>query len=132
VLDSKTNQHVYLNINRNQQRRRCGIESKEIEDMNWKVKLKNLLSRKFLLALIGAASGLAIALGADADFVQVLVGAATALVSVVSYIVMEGKVDSEAVTLASEFVQQVIIAVEAAKEQKEPEDGKGEMQGGAE
>ena len=27
--------------------------------MNWKEKLKNLLSRKFLLALIGAASGLA-------------------------------------------------------------------------
>ncbi|MEA4914775.1 MAG: hypothetical protein VB061_09415 [Christensenella sp.] len=93
-------------------------------------KLKNLLSRKFLLALIGAASGLAIALGADADFVQVLVGAATALASVVSYIVMEGKVDSEAVTLASEFVQQVIIAVEAVKAQKEPEDDKGEMQAG--
>ena len=91
--------------------------------MNWKEKLKNLLSRKFLIALIGAASGLAIALGADADFVQVLVGAATALASVVSYIVMEGKVDSEAVTLASEFVQKVIAAVEAAKEQKELTDG---------
>ena len=100
--------------------------------MNWKEKLKNLLSRKFLLALIGAASGLAIALGADSDFVQIIVGAATALASVVSYIVMEGKVDSEAVTLASEFVQQVILAVEAAKEQKEPEDSMREMQGGAE
>lgn len=84
--------------------------------MNWKEKLKNLLSRKFLLALIGAASGLAIALGADAGLVQVLVGAATALVSVVCYIVAEGKIDSEAVTLASDFVQQVILAVEAAKE----------------
>jgi len=94
--------------------------------MNWKEKLKNLLSRKFLLALIGAASGLAIALGADADFVQVLVGAATALVSVVSYIVTEGKVDAEAVTLASDFVQQVIEAVEAAKEQKAEDSGEGD------
>ena len=59
--------------------------------MNWKEKLKNLLSRKFLLALIGAASGLAIALGADSDFVQILVGAATALASVVSYIVMKAR-----------------------------------------
>jgi len=87
--------------------------------MNWKEKLKNLLSRKFLLALIGAVSGLAIALGADADFVQVLVGAATALVSVICYIVAEGKIDAEAVTLASDFVQQVIVAVEAAKEQSQ-------------
>jgi len=93
--------------------------------MNWKEKLKNLLSRKFLLALIGAASGLAIALGADADFVQVLVGAATALVAVVCYIVSEGKIDSEAVTLASDFVQQVITAVEATKEQGEDDIGKG-------
>ena len=100
--------------------------------MNWKEKLKNLLSRKFLLALIGAASGLAIALGADADFVQVLVGAATALASVVSYIVTEGKVDSEAVTLASEFVQKVLAAIEAAKEQKELADGEQAPQGGAE
>ena len=100
--------------------------------MNWKEKLKNLLSRKFLLALIGAVSGLAIALGADADFVQVLVGAATALASVVSYIVTEGKLDSEAVTLASEFVQKLIAAFEATKEQKVSEETKGEMQGGAE
>ncbi len=86
--------------------------------MNWKEKLKNLLSRKFLLALIGAVSGIAIALGADADFVQVLVGAATALVSVVCYIISEGKIDSEAVTLTTDFVQQVVTAIEAAKEQK--------------
>ena len=94
--------------------------------MNWKEKLKNLLSRKFLLALIGAASGLAIALGADADFVQVLVGAATALVSVVCYIVAEGKIDAEAVTLTTEFVQQVIASVEAAKEQKADDSGEGD------
>ncbi len=93
--------------------------------MNWKEKLKNLLSRKFLLALIGAVSGLAIALGADADFVQILVGAATALVSVICYIVAEGKIDAAAVTLASDFVKKVIEAVEAAKEQGETEDGDG-------
>lgn len=93
--------------------------------MNWKEKLKNLLSRKFLIALIGAISGLAIALGADADLVQVFVGAATALVSVVCYIVAEGKIDAEAVTLASDFVRRVVAAVEAAKEQGE--DGGAEI-----
>ncbi len=93
--------------------------------MNWKEKLKNLLSRKFLLAFIGAISGLAIALGADADFVQILVGAATALVSVICYIVAEGQIDAEAVALASDFVERVIVAVEAAKVQGENADGDG-------
>ena len=95
--------------------------------MNWKEKLKNLLSRKFLLALIGAASGLAIALGADADLVQVLVGAATALVSVVCYIVAEGKIDAEAVTLTTEFVQKVLAAVAAAKEEAEDGEESGDL-----
>jgi hypothetical protein len=47
-------------------------------------------------------------------------------------IVTEGKVDSEAVTLASEFVQKVLAAIEAAKEQKALADGEQAPQGGAE
>lgn len=41
-----------------------------------KEKLKDLPCWKFLLALFGAVSGLAIACGVDANFVQVLAGAA--------------------------------------------------------
>lgn len=90
--------------------------------MNWKERLKNFLSRKFLLALIGAASGLAIALGADADFVQLFVGAATALVSVLSYITMEGKVDSEAAIITRNFLQR-IVALDKSGRGKSDDDG---------
>ena len=44
----------------------------------------------------------------------------------VNHIAMEGKVDAKAVTLASDFVQQVIEAAEAAKEQKTDDSGEGD------
>lgn len=75
-------------------------------------------------------SGLSITCGVDADFVQLLAGAALALV--VSYIVMECKADFEAETHASESVQKVIAAVETAKEQKELMDGVETPQDGVE
>ena len=78
-----------------------------------------LLSRKLWLAIIGAGAGVAIAFGADASLVQVIVGAATALVSVVIYIVTEGKVDAAAVELSADFVKQLLAAIEAAKKEGE-------------
>lgn len=58
-----------------------------------------------------------------------LVGAAKAMAAVVSYIVIEGKIDSETVTLASKFVQKVIAAIETAKEQGYSDGGNNEYDG---
>lgn len=72
---------------------------------------QKLKSRKLWLALIGAASGIAIAWGVDKTIVEVVAGAAVSLVSVVSYIVVEGKIDAAGVELGAEFVNKVIDAI---------------------
>lgn len=59
-----------------------------------------LLSRKLWLAIIGAGAGIAIALGAQESIVSEVAGALTTLISVVIYIVTEGKVDVAAVNVA--------------------------------
>lgn len=74
-----------------------------------------LKSRKLWLAIIGAAAGIAIALGADAGVVETVSGAAVALVSVVAYVITEGKVDKASVELGADFVNKVLDAIEAIK-----------------
>ena len=59
--------------------------------------LRKLSSRKLWMAIAGIATGVAMALGADASEVSEVAGAVTALVSVVTYIVVEGRVDAESV-----------------------------------
>lgn len=59
--------------------------------------IKKITSRKFLLAVAGIFTGIAMALGVEATDVSTVAGAITALVSVVTYIVTEGKVDAESV-----------------------------------
>lgn len=55
--------------------------------------MKKLLSRKFLTALLGLASGLAMIFGVDEQAATQMAGAVTALASVVSYIFAETKID---------------------------------------
>lgn len=59
--------------------------------------IRKLSSRKLWMAIAGVATGIAMALGADASEVATIAGAVTALVSAVTYIVVEGKVDAESV-----------------------------------
>lgn len=59
--------------------------------------LRKLSSRKLWMALAGIATGVAMALGAEASEVGEIAGAVTAIVSVVTYIVVEGKIDAEGV-----------------------------------
>ncbi len=61
-----------------------------------------LCSRKLWLALAGLATGVALALGVDAGDLSVAAGAVTALASVITYIVTEGKIDAAAVRKAAE------------------------------
>lgn len=63
--------------------------------------LRKLTSRKFLLALVGTVSGLALALGVEGSEIERIVatvgGIVTAAGSIVSYINGEAKIDAAAV-----------------------------------
>ena len=59
--------------------------------------LKKLTSRKFLAALAGVATGLAMVFGVDETTISTVAGAETTVASVVSYIMSEGMVDAAAV-----------------------------------
>ena len=58
---------------------------------------KKLTSRKFLAALAGVATGLAMVFGVDETTISTVAGAVTTVASVVSYIRSEGMVDAAAV-----------------------------------
>ena len=57
--------------------------------------IRKLSSRKLWLSLAGMATGIAIAMGADASEIETVTGSVTALISAVAYILAEGKVDAE-------------------------------------
>lgn len=76
--------------------------------------IRKLSSRKLWMAIAGVATGVAMALGADTSDVGTIAGAVTALLSAVTYIVVEGKVDAESVKNAIIEIQDGIEAVEGA------------------
>ena len=75
--------------------------------------LRKLSSRKLWTALAGIAAGLALAFGLDQEAVASTAGAVVSVVSVVTYIVTEGRIDAEGVKKAIEDTQE---AVEDIKE----------------
>lgn len=79
-----------------------------MKSVNWKSKLT---SRKFWLAIAGLATGIALALGASTGDVQTIAGALTAAVSVITYIITEGKVDAAGVAKAVSAVQDALELV---------------------
>lgn len=70
---------------------------------------RKLSSRKLWMAIAGVATGVAMALGIDSTDIGTVAGAVTAVVSVVTYIITEGKVDAES-------VKNTVIAIEDAAE----------------
>jgi len=73
--------------------------------------LRKLSSRKLWLAIAGVAAGIAMSLGVDASDITTVAGAITAIVSVATYIVTEGKIDAAAVKRAIEGTQEAMEAV---------------------
>ena len=61
----------------------------------WERIKEKLTSRKFWLTLIGVGAGIAQLCGADGNTVELICGAALAIVPSVIYIIMEGKIDAE-------------------------------------
>jgi hypothetical protein len=82
--------------------------------------LKKLASRKLWLAIAGVATGIAVVLGASAadvatisTAIETCIGCITALLSVVTYIKTEGRIDAAGIQKASEAVQ---TGIEAAQD----------------
>ena len=74
--------------------------------------LRKLTSRKLWLAVAGIAAGLSMALGVDVSDVSAVAGAVTAVASVITYIITEGKLDAERVKTAVENIQQAADVLE--------------------
>lgn len=77
-----------------------------------KTLLMKLSSRKLWMAIAGVATGVAMALGADTSEISSVAGAVTALVSAVTYIIVEGKVDAESVKNAIIEIQEGLETIE--------------------
>ena len=77
-----------------------------------KESLRKLSSRKLWMAIAGVVTGVAMVLGADANEIATIAGAVTSVVSVVTYIVTEGKIDAEGVKNAVEATQDAIETIE--------------------
>ena len=79
-----------------------------MEIINWKRKLS---SRKLWAAVAGVVTGLAMVFGLDENTISNVAGAVVSVASIVAYIMAEGKVDAEAVKMASDDVQDAVEAV---------------------
>lgn len=74
--------------------------------------ISKLGSRKLWLAVAGVLTGIAIIVGVDSSTIETVAGAVTTLISAVTYIVVEGKVDADRVKTAIESVQEVKNTIE--------------------
>lgn len=78
--------------------------------------IQKLTSRKLWMAIAGVVTGVAMALGAESTDVSTVAGAVTALISVVTYIITEGKVDAESVKNTIIEIQEAVDALEGDSE----------------
>jgi|GEM_PF-4151820 len=76
--------------------------------------IKKLISRKFITALIGIITGLAVVFGLDEGVISTVAGLVTTVVSIGAYIYTEGKIDTAAVTQAAEYMNQILGTIDVA------------------
>lgn len=73
--------------------------------------LTKLTSRKFIACVVGVIIGIAIAFGVDISTVNTVTGAVVSVASVMSYIIMEGKIDANRVAQTIEVVQDAVETI---------------------
>lgn len=74
--------------------------------------IRKLSSRKLWMAVAGVATGVAMSLGVNATEIRTVSGAIMSIISVVVYIVVEGKIDAESVKKAIEDTQEAVEIIE--------------------
>lgn len=75
--------------------------------------IQKLTSRKFLTCVAGIVMGLSMAFGADENAVGTIAGAVTSIVSIATYIFVEGSIDAEAVGQIKDTVDKIGDAADA-------------------
>ena len=72
---------------------------------------RKLSSRKLWAAIAGVIAGLAMVFGLDENVISTVSGAVVSVVSLVTYIIAEGKVDAAAVKNTTQNVQNAVDVV---------------------
>lgn len=70
-----------------------------------------ITSRKFLAAIAGLVTGLAMVFGLDESIISQVSGAVVSVASVIAYIITEGKIDAAAVGQSAEDVAEAVDSV---------------------
>ena len=73
--------------------------------------MQKLKSRKFWACIVGVLVGMSAAFGLDEGVISQVAGIVTALASVVTYMVTEGRIDAAGVALAAQQVDALIEQV---------------------
>lgn len=73
--------------------------------------VNKLMSRKLWMAIAGVATGIAMALGVDSTEITSIAGGVVALISCVTYIITEGKIDAEGVKNTIIEVQEAVDTI---------------------
>lgn len=93
-----------------------------MKTIDWK---RKFTSRKFLAAVAGIVTGLAMIFGLDENTISTVAGAVVSIASVVAYIKTEGRVDEESIRNAAESVQGAVEAVEGVPGPQGPKGDNG-------
>jgi hypothetical protein len=93
-------------------------------------KLKNLLSRKFLLTVASNLIVILVALGVDGDTAKIVLGACTIVINAI-YIIVEGSIDKKNLASLLDNISDIISEVQVEDESTNNEgvnnyDGAGE------
>lgn len=72
-------------------------------------------SRKFLTCIAGIVMGLCMVFGLDENAINTIAGAVMAVVSIVTYIYTEGRIDAEAVDKIKDTVDDVKDAIDVVE-----------------
>ena len=73
--------------------------------------MQKLTSRKLWMAIAGVATGVAMVLGVDSTEITSIAGGVVALISCVTYIITEGKIDAEGVKNTIIEVQEAVNTI---------------------
>ena len=74
--------------------------------------IQKLTSRKLWMAVAGIATGIAMVLGVDSTEITSIAGGVVALISCVTYIITEGKIDAEGVKNTIIEIQEAVDTIE--------------------
>lgn len=77
--------------------------------------LKKLTSRKFLMTVAGVITGIVIIAGGDEQDASIISGSVVTIISIVSYMIAEGKVDIARVSQALKEADKIVDVINDTK-----------------